>query len=100
MLAIPVPFFVSFLLGLLAITLHVRLAEQARMASLFLMLCAVTVGLVGLRWTFDIALFALIQPILAALIPVAAWYAFTRASGEPGKYFYIHAIAPITRARS
>lgn len=96
MLAIPVPFFVSFLLGLLAITLHVRLAEQARMASLFLMLCAVTVGLVGLRWTFDIALFALIQPILAALIPVAAWYAFTRTSSEPAKSFYIHAIAPIT----
>lgn len=96
MLAIPIPFFVSFLLILLAATLYVRLAEQARMASVFLMLCAVTVGLVGLRWTFDIALFILLQPILASLIPITAWYAFTRASGEPGQYFYIHAIAPLT----
>ncbi|MFB2863444.1 helix-turn-helix domain-containing protein [Aeromonas sp. MdU4] len=94
MLAIPVPFFVSFLLGLLALALHVRLAEQARMASLFLALCAATTGLVGLRWTFDIALFALLQPIFAALIPVAAWYAFTRTSGGPVKPFYLHAIAP------
>lgn len=96
MIAIPVPFFISFLLGLLAATLHVRLAEQARTASLFLTLCAVTVGLVGLRWTFDIALFAVLQPIFASLIPVAAWYAFTCAGGAGGKFHPIHAISPIT----
>ncbi|WP_435033271.1 hypothetical protein [Aeromonas salmonicida] len=50
MLAIPVPFVVSLMLALLAVTLYVRLAEQAKTACLFLALCAATTGLVGLRW--------------------------------------------------
>ncbi len=100
MLAIPVPFVVSLMLALLAVTLYVRLAEQAKTACLFLALCAATTGLVGLRWTFDIALFSFAQPILASLIPVAAWHIFTRASTDTGRIAYKHAIGPILVAIS
>lgn len=80
MLAIPIPFVVSLLLALLAIALYVRFAEQAKTACWFLILCALTTGLVGLRWSFNLPLFALLQPLFASCIPVFAWYAFTHLS--------------------
>jgi AraC-like DNA-binding protein len=98
MLAIPVPFVVSLLLLLLAVTLYVRLAGQAKSACLFLALCAATTGLVGLRWTVDMALFSMAQPLLASLIPVAAWLIFTHAS--PHRLAYLHAAGPILVAVS
>ncbi|ENY70775.1 AraC family transcriptional regulator [Aeromonas diversa CDC 2478-85] len=94
MLAIPIPFIVSFLLGLLAALLLVRLGEKAKTTSLFLLLCAVTMGLVGLRWTFHLALLGQLQPFFASLIPVAAWYIFTRADGEPTRFPWRHACGP------
>ncbi len=95
MLAIPVPFVVSMLLGLLAITLYVRFAEQAKLASVFLGLCAVTTAMVGLRWAFELRVFSLAQPILASLIPVVAWYCFSHASREQGRLALIHTIVPL-----
>lgn len=80
MLSIPVPFVVSMLLGLLAITLYMRFLEQAKKACLFLGLCAATTAMVGLRWTFDFGIFSFLQPILASIIPIAAWYAFSHAN--------------------
>ena len=50
MLAIPVPFVVSLLLGLLAVTLYLGNREQAKFACGFLILCALTTAIVGLRW--------------------------------------------------
>lgn len=91
MLSIPVPFVVSMLLGLLAITLYVRFSKQAKVASLFLGLCAMTTLMVGLRWTFELGAFSIAQPILASTIPFTAWYMFVYASGEndfsPVKHF-------------
>lgn len=78
MLMIPVPFVVSLMLLLLAVTLYLRLAEQAKSACLFLVLCAATTAVVGLRWTVDWPALRMTQPILASLIPVAAWCTFTR----------------------
>lgn len=94
MLAIPVPFVVSMLLGLLAITLFIRLEEQAKVASLFLALCAVTTAMVGLRWTFDLKVFSIVQPILASIIPIAAWYTFLFSSSGKVSLTYKHFIAP------
>ncbi len=95
MLAIPVPFVVSMLLGLLAVTLYIRLAEQAKVASLFLALCAMTTAMVGLRWTFDFKLFSILQPILASIIPIAAWYTFSCSSSTKASLTYKHFIAPL-----
>ncbi|MCF4172381.1 helix-turn-helix domain-containing protein [Vibrio sp. McD22-P3] len=95
MLAIPVPFVVSMLLGLLAISLYAQLSQQGKVASMFLGLCAVTTSMVGLRWTFGLGIFSIAQPILASIIPVAAWYAFAHAnrglSTLPAKHF----VAPL-----
>ncbi|WP_076589156.1 helix-turn-helix domain-containing protein [Vibrio ostreicida] len=95
MLTIPVPFVVSMLLGLLAITLFVRVGQQARVASLFLGLCATTTAMIGLRWTFELGVFSMAQPILASIIPIAAWYTFALASRDKGFLPIQHLIAPL-----
>ena len=95
MLAIPVPFVVSMLLGLLATTLYMQFAKQAKFACLFLLLCALTTALVGLRWTFDIAGLRIIQPIFAAIIPLAAWYVFAAQETKIRSIALKHLIAPL-----
>ncbi|PMJ97923.1 AraC family transcriptional regulator [Vibrio sp. 10N.261.55.A7] len=95
MLAIPVPFIVSMLLGLLAITLYVRFTQQAKATCLFLSLCMTTTAMVGLRWTFECAFFSLAQPILASTIPIAAWYTFVHVNREEGSLPTYHLAAPL-----
>jgi len=95
MLAIPVPFVVSMLLTLLAMTLYVRFGNQTKTVCLFLALCASTTAMVGLRWTFNVAAFSYAQPILASLIPVFAWYAFTSASTGLKSIAYKHLLGPV-----
>ncbi len=94
MLAIPIPFIVSLLLALLAAVLLERLGRAARTTALFLLLCAITTGVVGLRWTFDLALLSLAQPILASLIPVAAWHIFSRARAPGARFSWLHGVGP------
>lgn len=95
MLAIPIPFVVSMLLGLLAITLYIRLPDQAKVACFFLGLCTVMTAMVGLRWTFELRYLNIAQPILASMIPVVAWYTFVYASREQGFFPIKHYIAPL-----
>ncbi|WP_368204652.1 helix-turn-helix domain-containing protein [Aeromonas sp. s5] len=94
MLAIPIPFIVSLLLALLAAVLLARLGRSARTTALFLLLCAITTGVVGLRWTFDLALLTLAQPILASLIPVAAWHIFSQAKAPGARVSWLHGVGP------
>lgn len=93
MLAIPVPFVVSMLLTLLAVTLYVRYEDRAKTVCLFLGLCAT--AMVGLRWTLNIEAFGIAQPILASTIPIAAWYTFAHASQGQGFLPFKHFIAPL-----
>ncbi|PYF82291.1 AraC family transcriptional regulator [Marinomonas alcarazii] len=79
MIAIPLPFVIALLLSMLAVLLFIRREETTPSAFVFIALCALTITVVGLRWTFDYALFRLIQPILASCIPVTAWYCFSSA---------------------
>ncbi|GAB3479321.1 helix-turn-helix domain-containing protein [Marinomonas epiphytica] len=94
MLAIPIPFVVSFLLGLLAITLHVRFGRQTKLACGFIILCAASTCMVGLRWTFDISLFKFSQPVLASIIPIAAWYAFAYLGQNTKQLPWWHYLVP------
>ncbi|MDO6685884.1 MULTISPECIES: helix-turn-helix domain-containing protein [unclassified Agarivorans] len=80
MLAIPVPFVVSLLLSLMAIILYIRSPDLAKTSCLFLGVCAITTAVVGLRWTVNWPLLQYMQPVLASLIPVIAWYCFTKSS--------------------
>ncbi|GHZ32547.1 Transcriptional regulator, AraC family [Vibrio cholerae] len=95
MLMIPVPFVVSLMLLLLAVMLYLRLAEQAKSACLFLVLCAATTAVVGLRWTVGWSALRMAQPILASLIPVAAWCTFTRTHEKGLSRCYKHLSGPI-----
>lgn len=79
MIAIPLPFVVAMLLVILAAVLFIQREENTKQAFLFVALCAVTTTIVGLRWTFDLSIFRLLQPVLAACIPATAWYCFAKA---------------------
>ncbi|RQW62229.1 helix-turn-helix domain-containing protein [Vibrio viridaestus] len=93
MLSIPVPFVVSLLLVILAITLYARMAEQSKTACLFVGLCALTTAIVGLRWAYDWTFLRYLQPLLAALIPVFAWFNFS--SLPKMRFFVRHSVGPI-----
>lgn len=97
MIAIPLPFVVSLLLLLLAIMLWVKPSREGKLASLFAALCALTTAIVGLRWTLDMAIFRMLQPVCAALVPMAAWYCFCRAH-QPGRLSPLHWSGPVVVA--
>lgn len=94
MLAIPVPLVVSMLLTLLAVALRLRYGKQVKMQCLFLLLCAATTAMVGLRWSFHFDAFSYIQALLASIIPVFAWYTFTRANTGITTLALKHLIGP------
>lgn len=95
MLSIPIPFVVSLLLGLLAVNLHLRFAEQAKSSCLFLLTCAITTAIVGLRWTLGWPLLQYVQPVMASLIPILAWYFFTKADTNRKTFHLFHVVPPL-----
>lgn len=82
MVAIPLPFVVSLLLCVLAGSLWMQRRHASLLACVFLLMCAFTTFIVGLRWTFDVALLRTLQPICASLIPVLAWWVFAKARSQ------------------
>ncbi|RDL45141.1 AraC family transcriptional regulator [Marinomonas piezotolerans] len=93
MLSIPLPFVVSMMLLVLAGSLMMRRAERMPLAAYFLMMCAATTAIVGLRWLLDWAILRTLQPIFACAIPVLAWYVFARAQ-HGQRLAWWHVIAP------
>ncbi len=79
MLAIPLPFVAALLLLLIAVLFRYRYSQASQKPFWFIMLCALMITVVGLRWTVDVALFRFLQPILGASVPVAAWLCFAGA---------------------
>lgn len=94
MLAIPLPFVVSMLLSVLAASIWLQRRQEANTACAFLLMCAITTTLAGLRWTFDWALLRTLLPISASLIPVMAWRVFVRAK-QSGRPSWVHSIVPL-----
>jgi AraC-like DNA-binding protein len=94
MLAIPLPFVVSLLLLVLAGSLWGQRRQSALLACLFLVLCAVTTALVGLRWTFDMAYLKVLQPVFACLIPVMAYWVFSKSKTQ-ARFYWPHFFAPV-----
>ncbi|MFA0012549.1 helix-turn-helix domain-containing protein [Vibrio lentus] len=76
MLAIPLPFVAALLLFITAVLLRYRYPQTSQKPFWFIMLCALMITVVGLRWTVDIALFRFLQPVLGASVPVTAWLCF------------------------
>ncbi|MBJ7551049.1 helix-turn-helix domain-containing protein [Marinomonas ostreistagni] len=82
MVAIPLPFVVSLLLCVLAGSLWMQRRHTSLLACAFLLMCAFTTFIVGLRWALDAALLRTLQPICASLIPVLAWWVFAKARSQ------------------
>ena len=102
MLSIPLPFVISLLLIILAITLYQRQQHSShslqpsalKPAIGFIGLCAVMITLVGIRWSWDIAFIRFLQPIVAATVPTAAWYCFSQGQGQK-RLPWPHWLSPI-----
>ncbi|WP_218048963.1 helix-turn-helix domain-containing protein [Curvivirga aplysinae] len=72
----------SILYIMLAVIVLILRPDQKRMAIGFLCLCAMMTTIVGIRWSFDSYILQFIQPVLAASIPISAWYYFSQAEKE------------------
>jgi AraC-like DNA-binding protein len=77
MLAIPVPFVVALVLGVMIgqIVLRDRDVGLRWPLILFLAVAMLQAAIVGLRWSFDVTIARLIQPVTAALLPPMAYWA-------------------------
>lgn len=93
MVSIPLPFVVSLLLLVLAGSVLSRKTDAPPLAAYFLVMCAVTTAVVGLRWLLDWSILRMLQPIFASLIPVLAWYVFSRAHTSK-RLAWWHSIMP------
>ena len=99
MLAIPLPFIMSFLLVAVALLVKVKQPREGKLPAIFICLCALSTFIVGLRWSFDVSFLRFIQPILASLIPMTAWFCFDRAhklKPSVGHSYLVHLLGPIT----
>ncbi len=94
MLAIPLPFVAALLLCVTAVLLRYRYPQTSQKPFWFIMLCALMITVVGLRWTFDIALFRFLQPVLGASVPVAAWLCFAGAHRSK-PLSLLHCLGPV-----
>lgn len=83
MIALPLPFVVALVLGIYALRLCTRwrMDPRVRRPVLFAFSCAVLLLSVGLRWQFDSAFFRFLQPVVASMLPVIAWFCFARFDG-------------------
>jgi len=93
MFSVPLPFVVSLMLLILAFFLWVQPERNTKTASVFVLICALVTAIVGLRWSVDWQLFKLLQPVVASLVPVGAWYCFLQAHEE--KMSLWHLVGPI-----
>ena len=94
MLAIPLPFVAALLLLMTGVLLRCRYPQTSQKPFWFIILGALMVTVVGLRWTVDIALFRFLQPILGASVPVAAWLCFAGAHRSQSST-HLHWLGPI-----
>lgn len=95
MIYIPLPMVLSLLLMLVAALIYLRRPESGKPVCGFVLVCAVSLSLVGLRWSLDIALLRFLQPAVAALIPVLAWCCFVPAH-RAGSVSWWHFSGPAT----
>ncbi|WP_332399201.1 AraC family transcriptional regulator [Vibrio metschnikovii] len=93
MLAVPLPFIASLLFIITALLVRPKSNWLKSGVFWFSILCAAMTTVVGLRWTFDIALLRCVQPVLGAMLPVAAWLCFSKTQHVNTKY--LHWLGPI-----
>ncbi|WP_434339554.1 helix-turn-helix domain-containing protein [Motilimonas cestriensis] len=93
MLSIPLPYIASLFFLLITGLVWVKRPVAVNRITAFLLLCSASTLVVGLRWTVDIQLVKFLQPVLASLLPVMAWYCFFMAE-RVTSFSVKHAVAP------
>lgn len=92
MISIPLPFVIALMLAiLLGLVIAQREVGQWRVI-VFLGICLTLLIVVGLRWSVDLPLFRLLQPMLAALVPPAAWLCFAPLQGSARGVIWPHVL--------
>lgn len=81
MISLPLPFVIALLLAVLLCLVVARNGSGRGPVIVFLCACIALVVVVGLRWTFEVKIFRLLQPVMAALLPPAAWLCFSGLRG-------------------
>lgn len=92
--AIPLPFVVALLLGVLLIRVLVENRALFKPVPLFISACILLMITVGLRWTVDLPWIRFIQPVIAALLPPVAWLCFSRLLQTPSTQAWPHFLFP------
>lgn len=81
MILVPLPAVVAILLGFLLCLVAIRRERRFRAISVFLAVSIALMIVVSLRWSFDAPIFRFLQPVVAALLPPAAWLCFSGLRG-------------------
>ncbi|AZZ92798.1 helix-turn-helix domain-containing protein [Hahella sp. KA22] len=92
--AVPLPFVIALLLGILLFQLIRQNEPSLRPAIIFTAACTLMVIMGGLRWTFDVRFIRFLQPVMASMLPAIAWYCFTGAGASARMKHWLH-LAPV-----
>lgn len=76
--AIPLPFVITLLLGILLVRVIIEGRALWKPVAIFISTCILMMIAVGLRWTVDFSWVRFFQPVIAALLPPVAWLCFSR----------------------
>lgn len=92
--AIPLPFVVALLLGILLIRVLVENRALFSSVTLFVGACILLMITVGLRWSVDLPWIRFLQPVIAAFLPPVAWLCFSRLRQPSPVHVWPHMLFP------
>ncbi len=81
MILVPLPAVVATLLGMLLCLVALRQERRFHAISVFLAVSTALMIVVSLRWSLDAPILRFLQPVVAALLPPAAWLCFSGLRG-------------------
>lgn len=90
----PIPVFVACVLAFASLRLYVR-RGQANPLILLLTLCALQSLIIALNQHYGVAVMRIVQPLVASLIPPAAWIAFRNQTSCAD---VLHVLGPLATA--
>lgn len=88
--SIPLPFVVVILLLVLFTVLLKRHDKSYSPALAFILCSALTISLVGARWTTEWSWVRSIQPIVASLVPPLTWWCYSHAMSNKSHWKLLH----------
>ena len=90
MILIPLPTVVAIFLGFLLCFVVFQRERRLRAITVFLAASTALMIVVSLRWNFDAPVFRFLQPVIASLLPPAAWLSFSGLSGGSRRSVWPH----------